>query len=79
MFLKYLESIIRVVCAVRFIEVSGLCICSPSSGFLCYGTGENRKQFVYLFIHCVIDGACDMKCANCVVTISAVHLYVLKP
>ena len=32
---------------LSLIEVSGLCTCSPSSGFLWNGTGENWKQFIY--------------------------------
>ena len=32
------------------IEVSGLCTCSPSSGFLWNGTGENWKQFIYYLL-----------------------------
>ena len=35
---------------IFLIEVSGLCTCSPSSGFLWNETGENWKRFIYLLI-----------------------------
>ena len=37
------------------IEVSGLCTCSPSSGFLWNGTGENWKHFIYLYYPSVVS------------------------